>query len=59
MKLIDLTVPLGIATPPWPTYEPLQCRRHYTLFLLRREYLSILDSLLFCFRPFEREKMDR
>jgi arylformamidase len=24
MKLIDLTIPLGIATPPWPTYEPLQ-----------------------------------
>jgi kynurenine formamidase len=24
MKLIDLTVPLGIATPPWPTYIPLQ-----------------------------------
>ena len=26
MKLIDLTVPLGIATPPWPTYEPLQVK---------------------------------
>ncbi len=24
MKLIDLTVPLGIGTPAWPTYEPLQ-----------------------------------
>src|SRR5512138_3946734 len=24
MKFIDLTVPLGVATPPWPTYEPLQ-----------------------------------
>jgi arylformamidase len=24
MRLIDLTIPLGIATPPWPTYEPLQ-----------------------------------
>ena len=24
MKLIDLTIPLGIGTPPWPTYEPLQ-----------------------------------
>jgi len=24
MKMIDLTVPLGIATPPWPTYIPLQ-----------------------------------
>jgi arylformamidase len=23
---IDLTVPLGIATPPWPTYEPLQMK---------------------------------
>ena len=23
MKLIDLTIPLGIATPAWPTYEPL------------------------------------
>jgi len=26
MKIIDLTVPLGIGTPPWPTYEPLQIK---------------------------------
>jgi arylformamidase len=26
MKFIDLTMPLGIATPPWPTYEPLQVK---------------------------------
>ncbi|MBI4790930.1 MAG: cyclase family protein [Chloroflexi bacterium] len=26
MKLIDLTIPLGIQTPPWPTYEPLQVK---------------------------------
>jgi arylformamidase len=26
MKLIDLTIPIGIATPPWPTYEPLQLK---------------------------------
>ena len=26
MKMIDLTIPLGIATPPWPTYEPLQVK---------------------------------
>jgi len=26
MKLIDLTIPLGIATPPWPTYEPLEVK---------------------------------
>jgi len=26
MKFIDLTVPLGIATPPWPTYEPLSMK---------------------------------
>ena len=26
MKLIDLTIPLGIATPPWPTYEPLNIK---------------------------------
>jgi kynurenine formamidase len=26
MKLIDLTIPLGVATPPWPTYEPLQIK---------------------------------
>lgn len=26
MKLIDLTIPLGVATPPWPTYEPLQLK---------------------------------
>jgi kynurenine formamidase len=24
MKQIDLTIPLGIGTPPWPTYIPLQ-----------------------------------
>ena len=26
MKLIDLTLPLGIQTPAWPTYEPLQIK---------------------------------
>jgi arylformamidase len=26
MKLIDLTIPLGIGTPPWPTYEALQVK---------------------------------
>jgi kynurenine formamidase len=26
MKLIDLTIPLGIQTPAWPTYEPLQIK---------------------------------
>jgi len=26
MKIIDLTIPLSIATPPWPTYEPLQVK---------------------------------
>lgn len=26
MKFVDLTVPIGIATPPWPTYEPLQVK---------------------------------
>jgi kynurenine formamidase len=26
MKFIDLTIPLGIATPPWPTYEPLEMK---------------------------------
>jgi kynurenine formamidase len=24
MKPIDLTIPLGVGTPPWPTYVPLQ-----------------------------------
>ena len=24
MKLIDLTIPLGVQTPAWPTYIPLQ-----------------------------------
>ncbi len=24
MKAIDLTIPLGVGTPPWPTYIPLQ-----------------------------------
>jgi len=26
MKPIDLTIPLGIGTPPWPTYEPLEVK---------------------------------
>ncbi|MBI5712830.1 MAG: cyclase family protein, partial [Chloroflexi bacterium] len=26
MKTLDLTIPLGIGTPPWPTYEPLQVK---------------------------------
>ncbi|MCK5585313.1 cyclase family protein, partial [Candidatus Bipolaricaulota bacterium] len=26
MRIIDLTIPLSIATPPWPTYEPLQVK---------------------------------
>ena len=26
MKVIDLTIPLGVGTPPWPTYEPLQVK---------------------------------
>jgi hypothetical protein len=26
MKFVDLTIPIGIATPPWPTYEPLQLK---------------------------------
>lgn len=25
-NIIDLTIPLGIGTPPWPTYEPLQVK---------------------------------
>lgn len=25
-KLIDLTQPLSVLTPPWPTYEPLQVK---------------------------------
>ncbi len=24
MKIIDLSIPLGVGTPPWPTYIPLQ-----------------------------------
>jgi len=26
MKMLDLTIPLGVGTPPWPTYEPLQIK---------------------------------
>jgi len=26
MKFIDLTIPFGVGTPPWPTYEPLQVK---------------------------------
>ncbi|NIS82874.1 MAG: cyclase family protein [Anaerolineales bacterium] len=26
MKIIDLSIPLGVSTPPWPTYEPLEVK---------------------------------
>ncbi|MBI3762761.1 MAG: cyclase family protein, partial [Chloroflexi bacterium] len=26
MTIIDLTIPLGIGTPAWPTHEPLQVK---------------------------------
>jgi kynurenine formamidase len=26
MKLIDLTIPFGVGTPPWPTYIPLEVK---------------------------------
>ncbi len=26
MKLYDLTQPIGVSTPPWPTYEPLELK---------------------------------
>jgi kynurenine formamidase len=26
MKMLDLTIPLGVGTPPWPTYEALQIK---------------------------------
>jgi kynurenine formamidase len=26
MKLIDLTIPFGVGTPPWPTYIPLELK---------------------------------
>jgi len=26
MKLIDLTIPFGVGTPPWPTYIPLEIK---------------------------------
>ena len=26
IKMYDLTIPIGINTPPWPTYEPLQMK---------------------------------
>jgi arylformamidase len=26
MKIIDLTIPIGVGTPPWPTYEPLELK---------------------------------
>lgn len=26
MKVIDLSIPLGVGTPPWPTYEPLEVK---------------------------------
>ena len=26
IKMYDLSIPIGISTPPWPTYEPLQVK---------------------------------
>ena len=26
IKIYDLSIPIGISTPPWPTYEPLQVK---------------------------------
>ena len=26
VKMYDLSIPIGISTPPWPTYEPLQVK---------------------------------
>lgn len=26
IKMYDLSIPIGINTPPWPTYEPLQMK---------------------------------
>ena len=26
IKVYDLTIPIGVQTPPWPTYEPLQVK---------------------------------
>ena len=26
MKFVDLSIPLGVGTPAWPTYEPLQIK---------------------------------
>ena len=26
VKIYDLSIPIGILTPPWPTYEPTQMK---------------------------------
>ena len=26
IKMYDLSIPIGILTPPWPTYEPMQMK---------------------------------
>ena len=26
VKIYDLSIPIGILTPPWPTYEPMQMK---------------------------------
>ena len=26
IKMYDLSIPIGVNTPPWPTYEPLQMK---------------------------------
>ena len=26
IKMYDLSIPIGVSTPPWPTYEPLQVK---------------------------------
>ena len=40
MKFIDLSIPLGIGTPPWPTYEPLTGEIFQTLSPKWRKWTS-------------------
>jgi len=59
MKLIDLTIPLGIGTPPWPTYEALQVKYFKRLapngangqLLTHSNHLALTWTVRFIFIP--------
>jgi kynurenine formamidase len=48
MKYVDLTIPIGIATPPWPTYEPLQVKHFKRLTPLAKLPVNTSKDRPFC-----------